>query len=76
MNAGTAELIRVSPPEAVFTPMQISCLKTCYGASFQPSVTCYDYFLGLRPRLIWMALSALGFQRWAFSAAPLALYNS
>jgi len=35
------------------------CLKTCYGAGFQPFIVCCDKFLGLRPRLIWNAPLAL-----------------
>jgi hypothetical protein len=31
------------------------CLKTDYGTGLQPFISCCDYFLGLRPKLIWLA---------------------
>jgi hypothetical protein len=35
------------------------CLKPDYGTGLQPFISCFDYFLGLCPRLIWLAPLAL-----------------
>jgi hypothetical protein len=52
-------------------------LKTDFGTGLQPLIPCSDYFLGLRPRLIWfapLALSNIG-RRIRLSAEGAASYQ-